>query len=104
LVEEERVISCGSRKVSKSKVVSSNEPFGGSSKGKGVTKEIVEESSGCSVKDIGKHDVHRILGSNRTSTKHSEAELHGEDKVGREEEVGVVYGEGCIGELVVNGA
>ena len=61
--------------------MSSDEYFGRSAKGKGVTKKIVKESSGCSVKDIGEHDVHRILGSNGASTEHREAELHGEDEV-----------------------
>lgn len=84
--------------------MSPDESFGRSSKGKGVTEKIVEESSCGSVKDIGEHDVHRVLGSNGASTEHSEAELHGEDEVSREEKVGVVYGKGCIGESVVSGA
>ncbi|KAG5415393.1 hypothetical protein IGI04_002960 [Brassica rapa subsp. trilocularis] len=61
--------------------MSSDESFERSAKDKGVTKKIVKESSGCSVKDIGEHDVHRILGSNGARTEHRKAELHGEDEM-----------------------
>jgi len=102
LVEKVGVVSRGRGDVFETKVVFTDETIGRRSKGKGVAKQIIEETTGCSVKDVGKHDVHSILGSHGTGTEHSEAKLHREDKVGGEEKVSVVYSESGVDKFVVD--
>lgn len=81
-------------------MVAADEAVGRCTEGECESKEVVRDGSSSSVKDISKHDVHSVLGSDRAGTKHSETELHSKDKVGGEEEIRVVDGISCVGEFV----
>ena len=99
LIEEVAVVERGGREGSEREEVFANEGVGGRSEGESEAEEVVEETAGCGVEDVGEHDVHGVFGSYGTGTEHGEAELHGEDEVGREEEVGGVDGIGGVSEF-----
>lgn len=40
-----------------------DEPIGGPTKGEGVAEEVVAQPSSSSIKNVGEHDVHCVLGS-----------------------------------------
>jgi len=58
-----------------------DETVGRGAKSKGKTEHVEEDATGGGVQDIRQHDVHGVLGTYRTSTKHGKAKLHGEYKV-----------------------
>lgn len=103
MVKEEAVVEIRRREVLQAEEVAADKAIGGGAKGEGEAKEVVGEATGGGVKDVGKHDVHGVLGADGAGAEHGEAELHGEDEVGGEEEVGVVDGVGGVGEAVVDG-
>lgn len=59
--------------------MAADEAVGGCSKGESKAEEIVGEATGCSVEDIGEHDVHGVFGSNGAGAEHGKTKLHGED-------------------------
>lgn len=79
LVEEETIVSGRFRVIPETEKVAADEAVGGCTEGESEAEEIVGESTGGSIKDVGEHDVHRVFGSNGAGAEHGEAELHGED-------------------------
>lgn len=58
-----------------------DEAVGRCAESKSEAEEVVEETSGGGVENVGEHDVHGVLSANRTSTKHSETKLHRENEI-----------------------
>ncbi len=77
--------------------MAADEAIGGLAEGKSEAEEVVGKATGRGVEDVGEHNVHGVFGANRASTKHGKAELHGEDKIGREEKVSAVDGITSVG-------
>lgn len=59
-----------------------NEAIRGCAEGEGEAKEVIRDGTGCSVEDVGEHDVHGVFGANGAGAEHGKAQLHGEDEVG----------------------
>ena len=81
LVKKEAVVPGGPRVVFEAEEVAAYETVGGGTEGEGEAEEVVGEAAGGSVKDVGEHYVHGVLGADGAGAQHGEAELHGEDKV-----------------------
>ena len=100
LVQEGAVIKGGSWEGFEAKKMVADEAVWGGPKSEGKAEEVIEDTTGGGVEDVGEHDVHGVFGSDGAGAEHGEAELHGEDEVGGEEEIGGVYGVGSVGEFV----
>lgn len=79
--------------------MAADEGVGRSAKSEGEAEEVVGESAGGGVEDVGEHDVHGVFCADGAGAEHGKAELHGEDEVGGEEEVRVVDGVGGVVEF-----
>lgn len=99
LIEEIRIVEGRSREIIHSEEMFPDESIGRSSVGEGEAEEVIEETSGGGVDDIGEHYVHGVFGADGSGAEHGESELHSEDEVSGEEEVGVVDGVSRVGEF-----
>ena len=84
LVEEEAVVAGGRgahRVISQAEEVAADEAVGGAAEGECKAEQVVGETAGGGVEDVGEHDVHGVFGSDGAGAEHGEAELHGEDKI-----------------------
>lgn len=93
LIEEVAVIIGAIRDVFKGEEVGTDEGVG-VPEGEGKTEEVVGDTADDGIDNVGKHDVHGVLGPNGPSTEHGEAKLHYKYQVRREEEVDRVNGVG----------
>lgn len=63
LVEEMTVIKSRARDLIEAKEMATDEAVGRCSEGESVAEEVVEEPTGSGVKNVGKHYVHGVFGS-----------------------------------------
>ena len=103
LVEEVAVVEGFGWNGLEGKEVFTDEAIGGRAKGKSEAKEVVEKATGGGIEDIGEHNIHGVLGTNRASAEHGEAKLHGKDEISREKEVSIVDRIVGVGEIVGDG-